>query len=111
MLADQGDECLEQIRELLRDPVKKHAFVNAFRERRGWVHSTYRRCLARVDQMLVVEDPHFFPVEAQADVIRIVGHAGFLDPLLALEAKCLRQKRREAQEIVEIVVGRDRRVA
>jgi hypothetical protein len=108
MQADQGDECLEQIRELLRDPVKKKAFVDAQRERWLWLDSSYKRAHARVDQMLEPEDRHFLDVRSQADVIRIVGHAGFLDSLLALEAKMLRQKRREGEKIE---TGRDRRVA
>ena len=106
MLEDQGDECLKEIREMLRDPVKKHAFVDAQRERWLWLNSSFSRCQARVDQMLEPEDRHFFDIRGAADVIRVVGHAHFLDPLLALEAKVLRQKRRDAEEIK---VGRMRR--
>ena len=61
--------------------------------------SSYKRAHARVDQMLEPEDRHFLDVRSQADVIQIVGHAAFLDPLLALEAKVLRQCRRGAAKV------------
>jgi len=98
MQPDQGDECLEAIRNVLRDPAKKKAFVDAQRERWGWFGMSYRQAHARVDQMLEPEDRHFLDVRCLADVIRIGGDASFLDPLLALEAKVLRQGRREMRK-------------
>jgi hypothetical protein len=98
---------LDLLRRGLSHPVRKKAFVDLQRERWGW-QTSYRAAHSRVDHWLEEYHPHRFPVEALEDAVRVIGDAHFLDPLLALEAKCLRQKRREAQEIV---TGRDRRVA
>jgi hypothetical protein len=93
MASNQGVEALLQIREELRDPVQKKRFVDSQRERWGWTGWTYRQAHSRVDHMLDPEDHHFLPVEALADAIEILGHAEFLDPLLALEQRVQRAKR------------------
>ena len=94
----EGRTVLELLRDALRHPARKHAFIDSQREHWGW-HFSYRQAQARIDHWLDDWDAHRFPVEALEDAVRVIGDAHFLDPLLALEAKLLRQKRRDAEEI------------
>ena len=93
MLIDPGVAALEQLADTIRSAPVKRRFVLLVAERFGWT-GTYTRWLSRVDQWCDPDDPHRFPVEAQADAITASGGgAQFLDPLLGLEVKLARQRR------------------
>ena len=109
MSENAGESSLRALRAALQNPVVKKKLVDRLRERH-WPEWSYRQAQARLDQMLEPTDPHGFKLEFIDLAIECVGDAEFLDPLLAVEAKVLRQLRR-AHEAVPPLGGRRGRAA
>lgn len=90
---DTREIVLAAIEDALRaDPLARKRFLDLWRESAGW-DASYRQASQRLAHWLDPENPHRFPVEALPDLIRAVGHARFLDGLLALELRVQRRAR------------------
>ncbi len=97
MSTDTGDSVIDALREALADPEKRHNFIDRMRERRGW--KTYRIAQSRVCHWLDPEHASEFPAKELGEALRVLHHADFLEPLLALEAIELRNQRRKIRKV------------
>lgn len=98
MTENAGESSLRALRTALQNPAKKKKLVDGLRERH-WPEWSYRQAQVRLDQMLEPTDSHGFKLDFIDLAIECVGDAAFLDPLLAVEAKVLRQVRRASQAV------------
>ena len=91
------DQAAMEVVELIQKsldakPIRRKRFLDAWRATAGWTGS-YRQATRRMSQWLNAEDHHQLPVAALPDLIRAIGDARFLDPLLALELRVQREER------------------
>ena len=93
-----AEEVFENIRRAFDEhPIDRKRFIDRWRDTADWPAS-YRQATRRLAQWLDLTDPHRFPVEALPDLIRTLGHARFLDPLLALEQRVQREHRARSSD-------------
>ena len=94
---------ISAIDEALRaHPLGILRFLELEAERRHWTCS-YRQRRSEYAHWIDPDHPRSFDVRSLANVVRVVGHAEWLSPLLALEAREMRSRRSGS--------GRDREVA
>lgn len=67
-------------------------FLELERERRGW-NCSYRQARHAYNDWVSADRPHAFDVRSLPNVVLTVGHAEWLAPLLALEARVMRERR------------------
>lgn len=87
---------MDAVREALAQPGVRRRFLLEWMEEAGWAGG-YKRANARLSQWLSGEGAYRFPAIALPTLIRATANAGFLDSLLALEAKCQREQRANAE--------------
>jgi hypothetical protein len=87
---------MEAVRETLAQPGVRHRFLTAWIEQEGWAGG-YKRANARLSQWLSGDGLYRFPLTAVLTLIRAAGHGEFLNVALALEAKCQREQRANAE--------------
>ncbi len=92
MSIDPGDSMIDAVREGLSNPAKKHDFICRMMERRNW--KTYDIARSRVCHWLDPNHAAEFPARELHEALRSIGHADFLESLLAIEATVLRANRR-----------------
>jgi hypothetical protein len=84
-------------------------FLELEAERRGW-RCGYRARRQAYQSWVDPNRPHAFDARALGNVVRIVGHAEWLAPLLALEARVIRERRgREIEQHERPIPARPRR--
>lgn len=76
-------------------------FLDEWSDTAGWT-GTYAQRSRRVSQWFTEGDAHRLPVEALPALIRALGSAAFLDPLLALEAKLDRERRAQRHPAIRV---------
>lgn len=97
LLISVEEALISEIDEALREhPLGILRFIEAERERRGWGCS-YRQARTAYADWVSPDRPLAFDARSLPNVIRVCGHARWLDVLLAEEARIQRQRRIGAQ--------------
>lgn len=102
-------EVLELIRRRFEEqPHLRKLFLDRVRASLGW-RGSYAQASRRLSLWLSAEDIHRLPVDVLPDLIRALGDAAFLDPLLAVEMRTQREARAREERIGPMRVSQSKR--